>query len=283
MKNIILKSLSVLILMSACVGNEEDDNTSDNGGNELAKGEFATECGTLVNGLLSNPVSVSKSVRYLSVADANTVVVALPEGNIAVKLAGIDGARDDQRSNAISKLQSFVTPEMFYQEAVPGCTAPVIGGGIAAVGQLFTSDGRNLSEELLKSGLSINIDYSSACSENLLSDCYEIIKESNEIKSAGEITDFLWKPEADSVFNPGKPVIHVNPCNATVYVNGQALEDYGPGNGRCNTSRMFSSCGSYGTNIKVEVRDNETGLPYLHNGQTFVTVPNGCRRFEFKK
>ncbi len=109
------------------------------------------------------------------------------------------------------------------------------------------------------------------------------MKEANTVKSAGQITDFLWKPRADSDYNKGSPVIHASPCNATVWVNGEALHDFGPGNGRCNTSRMFRSCGSFGTNIKVEIFDNDTGLPYFNGDDPFVIVPNGCSRFEFKR
>lgn len=281
--------LALLILLSACVADSNDD-SSDNGGNGDNGGnddgtnvKFASECGTLVNGIVKNPVSISNKVNFVSVADSNAIIVSVPLGNILVKLQGIDSARSDQRNSSISTLNSLVTSELYFQEASPNCTTTVDGGGIAIVGQLFTSSGKSISEELLKSGLSINVDSSSACGEDQISGCYQVIKEANEIKSAGEITDFLWKPRADSVFNPGKPVIHVDACDATVFVRGQALTDYGPGNGRCNTSRMFSDCSTYGTNIRVEVKDNSTGLPYLHNGQPFVTVPSGCSRFEFKK
>ena len=105
---------------------------------------------------------------------------------------------------------------------------------------------------------------------------------SSEKRTAGEMHDFLWKPEAESDYNKGSMVIHVSPCNATVYVKGQALHDYGPANGRCNTSRAFNPGCDYGNNIKVEVIDNKTKRPYTHNGVPYVIVPRGCDRYEFK-
>ena len=94
------------------------------------------------------------------------------------------------------------------------------------------------------------------------------------------ISKFLWKPKATSPYNEGKLVIHVDACDAVVVVNGEALPDYGPGNGRCNTSRSQKTACSYGNNVKVEVFDIKTNEPYMHNGLPYVTVPSGCDRFE---
>ncbi len=102
------------------------------------------------------------------------------------------------------------------------------------------------------------------------------------VTTAGELRDFLWKPKAESDYNKGSLVIHVGPCNATVYVAGAALLDYGPGNGRCNTSRAYKPGCAFGNQVKVEVKDNATGLPYTYQGLPYVIVPAGCDRYEFK-
>ena len=104
------------------------------------------------------------------------------------------------------------------------------------------------------------------------------------LTSAGDITDFLWKPEADGGYNNGLLVILVDPCEVVVLVNGEELVDFGPGNGRCTTARSLtkSGCG-YGTNVQVQVLDSFTRLPYLFPGglDTYI-IPNGCNRTEFK-
>ncbi len=101
---------------------------------------------------------------------------------------------------------------------------------------------------------------------------------------AGSITDFLWKPRAESNYNKGLLVIHASPCNLDVVVNGEQLRDYGPGNGRCVTARSTtrSGCG-YGSNVKVEIFDSTTGLPYLFpDGNPHYIIPSGCNRTEFR-
>ncbi len=104
------------------------------------------------------------------------------------------------------------------------------------------------------------------------------------VTSAGEITDFLWKPQSDGGYNPGLLVILVDPCDVVVLVNGEELTDFGPGNGRCTTARSLtkSGCG-YGANARVQVLDSFTRLPYLFpGGLDTYTIPNGCNRVEFK-
>jgi hypothetical protein len=101
---------------------------------------------------------------------------------------------------------------------------------------------------------------------------------------AGPITDFLWKPRAESSYNEGLLVIHASPCNLDVVVNGEHLRDYGPGNGRCVTARSItrSGCG-YGSNVKVEIFDTSTGLQYLFpDGNPYYIISNGCNRTEFR-
>ena len=108
--------------------------------------------------------------------------------------------------------------------------------------------------------------------------------EPNEVLPAGEITDFLWKPEADGGYNTGLLVVLVNPCDVKVLVNGEELIDFGPGNGRCTTARSVTKSGcDYGLNVQVQVLDRATGAPYLFPGglDTFI-VANGCNRTEFK-
>ena len=274
--------LSLFLLAAACSSGGGGDDSSDPGTDSSLTREFATECGVNRGGSLKNPVSSSRVVSVVSVIDANSLIIREATGDLLVKLQGLT-INDARSSQAVKTLQALSVGDVYFVPAKDGCTASVSGGGTALVGQLFTSNGVSFSEELLKKGLAGEIETTGTCGEESLSGCYSLMRETNKIKSAGDITDFLWKPRAESPYNPGNPVIHANPCNATVYVNGNALLDFGPGNGRCNTSRMFSSCGAFGSNIKVEIFDNESGLPYFNGSDPFVIVPNGCSRYEFKR
>lgn len=281
MKRIFGLVLSMMISLVGC-GSGGGGDSGDDGGNSALTKEFATECGTVRGGSVKNPISASRVVSVVSVIDSNSIIIREAAGDLLVKLHGLS-TTNSRNSQAVRALQALSTGEVYFVPAGNGCTATVSGGGVATVGQLFSATGSSFSEELLKKGLAGEIELTGTCNEEAIAQCYTTMRETNKLKSAGEITDFLWKPRAESPYNEGSPVIHVNPCNATVYVNGEPLRDFGEGNGRCNTSRMFSSCGSYGSNIKVEVIDNESGLPYFNGDDPFVIVPNGCSRYEFKR
>ncbi len=103
--------------------------------------------------------------------------------------------------------------------------------------------------------------------------------------TVGTITDFLWKPQSDAHSrSPGTLAVLASACNAEVRVNGIALVDSGPSNGRCTTARGSEAGCTYGVNVKVEVIDRATGLPYAFpTGDPFYMVTNGCVREQFKQ
>lgn len=91
---------------------------------------------------------------------------------------------------------------------------------------------------------------------------------------------FLWKPKAESSYNPGGLIIHNDSCNAKAIVNGVELKDYGPGNGRCGTYRHAKTGCAWGNNVKVEIFDILTGKPYYAEDKPYIIIPNGCSRVE---
>jgi len=280
-----LVSIILLVLLASCDsgGGDSDNDSNDSRDLSATKQVFETQCGTVNNAILVNPVSASTQVNVVRVVSSNLVVVSLVgavSGDFLVKLHGLT---DSGSARAKSTLEALSAGTVYYVSADETCILSVPGGGLAYTGQLFTATGKSFSEAVIEGGYSGDAETSGTCHEELMTTCYSALIEQHAIKSAGEITDFLWKPRAESSYNQGSPVIHANPCDATVYVNGQALMDFGEGNGRCNTSRMFSSCGSYGSNVKVEIFDNKSGLPYFNGNDPFVIVPNGCSRYEFKK
>ncbi len=277
-----LASTILLSLLASCSSGGEDSDNSNSGASSATKLEFETQCGAVQNASLVNPVKASSEVNVVRVVSSNLVIVravGAVDGDFAVKLHGLTDSGSSRAKSALEALSSGV---VYYVPADETCVLNV-SGGLAYTGQLFTATGESFSEAVIMSGYSGDAETSGTCHEELMTPCYSALREQHAIKSAGEITDFLWKPRAESAYNKGSPVIHANPCDATVFVNGQALKDFGPGNGRCNTSRLYSSCGSYGSNIKVEIFDNKTGLPYFNGSEPFVIVPNGCSRYEFKR
>ncbi len=282
MKAKIATTIIFALLASCSSGGGSSDNDSGSSSSNAAKLEFETQCGTVQDSKLTNPVKASTLVNVIRVVSSNLVIVRYDgavDGDFAVKLHGLS---DSNSQRAKSTLESLSSGPVYFVAANESCVVN-IAGGLAYTGQLFTATGESFSEAVIKGGYAGGTEAAGTCSEELIFPCYAAMQEEFAIKSAGDLTDFLWKPRAESEYNAGMPVIHANPCNATVYVNGQALMDFGAANGRCNTSRMYSSCGSYGSNIKVEVIDNKSGLPYFNGSEPFVIVPNGCSRYEFKR
>ena len=92
------------------------------------------------------------------------------------------------------------------------------------------------------------------------------------------VSNFLWKPEADK---DGKLVVLLNPYDATIYVNGEKLENTGPSNGRGTTARGKKPGCQYGRATVKVVED--TGLAVkFPDGNLSYTIANGCKRVEFK-
>ena len=275
----------VLAALIGCGSDSSDD--SDNGSNPATAGsskDFQTECGTVANSSVKNPISSEDGVpvTITQVLSSNLVVVRREQGDQLIKLHGI-GAAASGELGAVALLNSLAAGGAFlYEPAKAGCTATTPDGGQGIVGQLVSSTGQSYTEELIRAGFDVQVEPTGACGEDLISGCLAGMKEIYKPKTMGEIRDFLWKPKAESAYNAGSLVIHAGPCNATVVVNGQTLLDFGPGNGRCNTSRAFQPGCAFGNNVKVEIFDNDTKLPYTHDGLPYITVPRGCDRFEFK-
>ena len=93
---------------------------------------------------------------------------------------------------------------------------------------------------------------------------------------------FLWKPVAE---RDGNVVVLIDRPGVRVEVYGsisETLTDFGPSNDRGTTARGDQPGCRYGTNVQVEFFDASSGarLAYI-DGQTSVTVADGCGRVEF--
>lgn len=276
------------VMLTSCSDSSSNDDGDNTQTGESADGtELRSDCGVVRNGstapVVVNPISSSagEQVSVVSIQDSTHVVVQRAGGPQLIKLHGVLPPASGE-SLARSTLNQLATEPAILIEVGDSCPITSAGGtGIA--GYLFTVSGKSYIEEIIKSGVALTIDSGDVCGASLVSPCYQALEETFKPKMLGQITDFLWKPKAESDYNKGSLVIHASPCNATVAVNGERLLDFGPGNGRCNTSRAFKPGCAFGNDVKVEIFDNASGLPYSHEGQPFIIVPRGCDRFEFKR
>jgi hypothetical protein len=280
-------SLTLLVFGCSGGGGSDDSDSGDNGdgGGETLVGQFQTECGVVINGIVQNPVdaSLGKLLVDAAVISSNLVAVDYGTGPVLVKLQGLAANSGPQGSLAVQYLDSLVQPGTVFFPAGDGCVFTSPDGGVGVVGQLINPNGLSVTEELLRSGVAGDIETSGSCGETQIAGCYSNIKSSATPPSAGLVTSFLWKPESEGGFNPGLLSILVDNCNVQVLVNDVELQDFGPSNGRCTTARSTTQDGcSFGSNVRVQVLDRGTGLPYLFPGnQPVYIIANGCNRTEF--
>ena len=274
---------AVCLLITACQKPAEDgDSVSPpSGGGNVRTGEATTDCGVVTNGKVSNPVSLEdgKIVTVTQVISANLVSIQEEGGGAQLlKLQGVGSNRGVTSEGAKQMIKNLTASRPTFFKASNDCNVTLDGGGQGTIGQLITSDGKSVSESLVRSGL-VEADTNDACGGNQIGACLSALNETNN-EPLEEMQDFLWKPLSDT---KGPIAVAMEKhCNTTIKVNGQAFSGAGAGNGRCNTSSGSKAGCSYGSNIRVEVIDNNTGRPYTYKGQPYVIVPNGCSRFEFK-
>lgn len=275
---LLISSLTASLCSCTKSGGGGGDSSADDGARPPAQaGEFRTNCGTVVNGAVQNPVRAADGMTVaVRVTGPNMLAVSLPSGDVLVKLHSIDSPYDDGLEKAaMSLLQSLASGgAVFYPAGGAECTADLPGGGIGTFGQLFTKDGTSFSELLLEQGLAEVED--DPCGGEELTSCYEALLDNSDSKVAGELDRLLWKPVSDS---NGRLAVHTGPYGTTVRVNGESGQNQGGGNGYGSLARFTRPGCSYGA-ARVEVLNDE-GLPYTFNGQRFLVIPNGCGRYCF--
>lgn len=286
-----MKSLPFFLLIigiAAVTGCTKSDSSSDNGGGGSGGGGDvpARGCGVVYKGVLeeSVPSDAGKKGRIKSVTSSNTVIFSFSEGDILVKLFGLEKAEADFEDFAKAVIAEKGAGEVTFYQATDICTVS-IDSGQGTTGAIINSQGKNLSEELIRSGFSGQIDSYGSCGEDLVSSCYNTIKDVDAPHYAGVITNLLWKPEGDGEVSKGKLVLAVNACPVDITANGEHLTTAAPecSYGRYNSFGRGPKSGcSYGNNVRVEVKDLDTEAPYLFpDGKTSYTVANGCQRTEF--
>lgn len=278
-KLLVAVALTIAIISCTKGGGGGDDSggstppPSNGGGSGGDEPEARTNCGVVINNQIVNPVTDSNgiAVRIVDVAASNAFIVSTDSGNILVKLHGISSDPAELNSNAVNFLKRYKGYLVLFIRASDSCSAVIAGGGTAQVGQLITSSGESIAENLVRTGFA-NATSGDGCGSDLLSGCYTALHESDPI-TAGTLDAFLWKPEADS---DGKLAIHTGPYNTTVTVNGEVGRNQGSGNGYGSLAR-FNKHGCGYPSPRISVLSNN-GFPYTVGGQTTFTVPNPCGR-----
>lgn len=256
--------------------------TKSDSGNGDARA-FSSDCGTVQSSALKNPVDVKIAESGVGQAVSPNLVLM---GRTLIKLHGISAPSELGRvKSALALMNDLIeVGDVFLFRADPGCAAQGDGADqVAIVGQVFSADGRNFGEELLKAGF-VDVEEDDVCRGFLLASCYRAIKKEVEPppstggggggSTGGELEKFLWKPMSDS---DGKLAVHLSPAG-TVNVAGEEGSLRGPGNGYAELARFSKTGCAYGESVSVRLTAND-GTPITLNGSEVITIPNGCNRY----
>jgi hypothetical protein len=264
-----------LLVVAGCTKSEDETSNGD-------PRAFTSDCGTVQTNAVVNPIEAKIAERgAVTPVSPNLVLM----GKSIIKLHAINAATSNNKIKAALDLMGRLAAQgdAYVFRAAPGCTATISGGeqeeGI--VGQVFSADGTNFSEALLKAGLA-TADTSDVCKGFLIGSCYQALQRGDAGRGSsgggssvtGEITKFLWKPVSDS---DGRLAVHVTPAG-TVVVNGETGTMKGPGNGYAELGRFSKTGCGYGAGASVQILDRE-GVPLTLNGSDTITIPNGCNRY----
>ena len=269
-----LSLVATIFCSTGCV-KKEDDSSSSSSDTSTTMKPFHTDCGTVVNTSLKNPVDPKGGIKGKVTVTGGNLLIIKPEkgGDVLVKLHAIGVPYNDAiRAGAERTLKELAKEDAIFFPAGSECTTR-IETATGAVGQVFTASGKSYSETLLTQGYGrVEGD---GCDASLIRSCYDAIVEEAAQSYAGEVEAFLWKPVSDS---NGKLAIHSTPADTVITVNGETGQDFGGGNGYANLTRFSKPGCSYGKNVTVKLT-NSKGAPYRLNGKTSITIPDGCQRY----
>lgn len=269
-----LSLVATIFCTGGCVKKEDDSSNSSSGPSTTMK-PFHTDCGTVMNTSLENPVDPKVGTKGKVTVAGGNLLVMKPEkgGDILIKLHAIGVPYNSAiRSGAERTLKELTQEDAIFFPAGKECTT-TIETATGSIGQLFTASGKSYSEVLLAQGYGrVEGD---GCEASLIRSCYDAIVEEAAQNYAGEIEAFLWKPISDS---NGKLAIHSTPADTVITVNGETGQDFSGGNGYANLTRFSKPGCSYGKNVTVKLTNSE-GVPYRLDGKTSITIPDGCQRY----
>lgn len=282
--NFIKSFVFVSLVLSAisCGGGGGGGGSSSGGEGELVK-EVSTRCGVVKDAKLVNPFGVyDGDLAVLEYVVGSTILQVKRVGSTTSEYVSMYGLAPSESVNRIKlALAQYVGSQVFLVKATDSaCIVPVRGAGTLEAYQVVTESGVNLAETIVDQGLG-ELTTSSQCGENLFVSCLSGSTATSPTSSSRQVSNFLWKPESESGYNPGGLSVILNPCDVRVFVNNEEVIDYGSGNGRCITARSPHPGCDYGTNAVVRITEKNTGLPVLFGTSETYTIPNGCERTEY--
>ncbi len=273
--NLIFANLVLSFFLSSCGGGGGSD-----GEGNLVK-EVTTGCGVVKSGSLINPFPLYDGEQAVLEEVVGTTILKVRRTDSLtsefISIYGLSPSPSVHRTKIA--LWSYVGSTVYLVKPESGgCTVPVRGVGSLESYQVITDSGINLAEFLVKQKLG-RLSDDALCGQNLFGSCVANGGASGSTQRF--VGNFLWKPNSESPYNKGGVSVILNPCDVDVYVNGQEVMNYGPGNGRCITARSPHPGCHFGTNIEVKIIDKVSGLPVKFGTNDSFTVPNGCARTEF--
>ena len=281
---ILLIAVFALCLTTGCKKSSSDsdgDTTSGDTTTSETTGSATSTCGIIENQTLAGFNSSSAiEVRIDDILKPDLFIIQrvgtdTTSGLELIQLLGVtsDGVSSATVARGLRNLSGELGTRAFMVPA-GSCPITVAGGGLARLAQLFFFSGQSVAEHLIANGSVVPQD--NGCGAGNITGCYSSI-EVEEVISPTTISSFLWKPSSE---RDGNLVILVNPVNISVRVNGSSLTNFGPSNGRGTTARAGRSGCSYGANVRVEFFDSADRRVLLANGNSGVTIPNGCNRVD---
>ncbi|HMO16462.1 MAG TPA: hypothetical protein PKA63_01535 [Oligoflexia bacterium] len=268
-----------------------------------------SECGSVRNGNLLNPVTTAELVKVNALSPSHVLVTRLlgvESGNSQIiKLHGLgeEGLTETAKQSATNFITLSSSPEAYLSTESLTCELEIEGSGIGVPGYLFTKNGQSINEELIRRGYAVN-STNDPCGGDKISACYQNIRDNapviedppppqpgsgggNETGSGDGFTEnlirnFLWKPKAE---RDGNLAILVNPLNVRVVVTGnvtETLTNTGPSNGRGTTARARRPGCSFGSAVVTFFNSSGAQIPVAGSGNS-VTIPDGCKRVEFRR
>lgn len=173
-------TLGLLFVLSAAIGCSDGGGSSDGGGGSSkdpkAPKEFSSSCGTVLDGILQNPVEADRAeIGMASFTDVNTVAFTVNGETRRIKLLGLaDDEGEADNSAAEDVVQELIKegPAYFFR-ANKDCVFRDQFGVKTFKGQLFSAKGKSFSEELVTAGVAA--PGGTECSANLVTTCYEAL------------------------------------------------------------------------------------------------------------
>jgi hypothetical protein len=239
-----------------------------------------------MGGKLYNPVDPKDGDRVPArVVGPNLVAIKKRGREELIKLHGIDVPGDiNQRNGAESLLERLSKDgDVYLYEVDKDCRTTLDNSTNGIVGQLFSSDGRSFSEELIKAGFAdVGTD---VCDGELIGSCYRALLEESITPTPTPAPEYfgpstpagfiLWKPVADS---DGRLAVHSVPYGTSVVVKGETGRNRGPGNGYGSLARFSKNGCGYGRAVRIELILSD-GSKFLFGSKPYATIPNGCSRW----